>query len=119
MRQLSFTFTNTSSNEIIETIDGYQLRNSVNVSDTVRRMIAELADLGWLHKKITKYAEKDGAVRKALKLAVNEELNEFYRWIGTMENMAKEGRLSLRRLTVWSFYPESILKWLAIILEAV
>lgn len=34
-------------------------------------MISELADLGWLHKKITKFAEKDGAVRKALKLAIN------------------------------------------------
>lgn len=40
VRQLSFAFTNTSSSEIMETTDGYQLKSSLNVSETVRRMVS-------------------------------------------------------------------------------
>ena len=58
-------------------------------------------------------------MRKALKLAIQEELNEFYRWIGTMENLIKDNKLTLRKLYVFSFYPEEIMRWLAIILENV
>jgi hypothetical protein len=36
-----------------------------------------------------------------------------------MENLVKDNKLTLRKLYIWSFYPEEILKWLAIILEAV
>lgn len=68
-------------------------------------MVSELADLGWLHKRITGGGEKEGAVRRAVRLAVQEELNEFYRWIAIMENLAREGRLSLRKLQVWAFHP--------------
>ncbi len=75
VRQLSFIFTNTNSPDIVETAEGYQLRSSLAVSDTVRRMISELADLGWLHRRITRGNEREGAVRRALRLAVQEELN--------------------------------------------
>lgn len=57
------------------------------MTDTVRRMISELADLGWLHRRISKESEREGAVRRALRVAVQEELNEYYRWIGTMEGL--------------------------------
>jgi hypothetical protein len=70
VRQLSFVFTNNCSSDIVETTDGYQLRSILNVTDTVRRMIAELADLGWLHRRISKESEKEGAVRRALRVAV-------------------------------------------------
>lgn len=36
-----------------------------------------------------------------------------------MENFIKENRLNLRKLSVWTYYPEQILRWLAIILDAV
>lgn len=75
MRQLIFIFGNTSSTDIIDTGDGYQLRPSMNVSDTVKKMVAEISELGWLHKRILKYTEKPGTVGKALKLGVSEELN--------------------------------------------
>lgn len=52
-------------------------------------------------------------------MAVGEELAEFYRWVGAMENLAKAGRLTLRKLENWSFQPHLIMKWLAIIVEAV
>jgi hypothetical protein len=72
VRQLSFVFANTSSSDILETTDGYQLRSGLNVTDTVRRMVSELADLGWLHRRITKGAEREGAVRRAVRVAVQE-----------------------------------------------
>jgi hypothetical protein len=54
IRQLSFVFNNTSSNDIVESNEGYQLRSTINVSDTVRTMVSQMADLGWLHNKITR-----------------------------------------------------------------
>lgn len=72
VRQLIFVFGNTASTEIIDTGDGYQLRPSLNVSETVKRMVADLSELGWLHKRILKHADKSGTVGKALKLAVTE-----------------------------------------------
>ena len=47
-------------------------------------MVGEISELGWLHKRILKFIEKPGTVGKALKLGVSEELNEYYRWIGSM-----------------------------------
>lgn len=84
VRQLIFVFGNTASTDIIDTGDGYQLRPSLNVSETVKRMVGDLSELGWLHKRILKYSDKAGTVGKALKLGVSEELNEYYRWIGSM-----------------------------------
>jgi len=42
----------------------------LKVSDTVRQMAAELSEMGWLHKKIMSSSTRPGAVRKALKLAL-------------------------------------------------
>lgn len=82
-------------------------------------MIRELGELGWLHKQILKNIEKPGTVGKALKLAVSEELNEYYRWIASMETLAKAHRLSLRKLVSWAYQPEMIMRQLAVVLEAV
>lgn len=119
IRQLSFVFNNASSSDIVESGDGYQVRAGLNVSDTVRQMISEMADLGWLHRKILGEGERAGTIRKALRLGVQLELNEYYRWVGVLENQAKEGQLTLRKLERWSFNPAMKLKWLAIVLEAV
>jgi hypothetical protein len=43
VRQLIFVFGNTASTEIIDSGDGYQLRPSLNVSETVKRMIGDLS----------------------------------------------------------------------------
>ena len=84
MRQLIFIFGNTTSSDIIDTGNGYQLRPSLIVSEPVKKIIQDLSEIGWLHKQIIKNCEKDGTVGKALKLGVSEELNEYYRWIGSM-----------------------------------
>lgn len=33
--------------------DAYHLKHNINVSGTVRRLVSEVADLGWLHEKIS------------------------------------------------------------------
>jgi hypothetical protein len=105
VRQLLFVFGNTTSADIIDTGDGYQPRPGLNLPDPVRRMVSELAELGWLHRRIVSQSDKPGTLGKALKLAITEELNEYYRWIGSMESLAKSGRLTLRKLVNWSFQP--------------
>lgn len=75
VRQLIFIFGNNSSNDIVEIDDGFHLKPNIPASDTVRKMVRELCELGWLHKQIMKHAEKAGTVGKSLKLGVSEELN--------------------------------------------
>lgn len=43
VRQLIFVFGNTSSTDIIDTGNGYQLRPSIAVSDTVKKMVRDLS----------------------------------------------------------------------------
>jgi hypothetical protein len=119
VRQLLFIFSNTTSADIVDTGNGYQLRPSLNVPDPVRKMVRDLSELGWLHKQIVKYSEKAGTVGKALQLAVREELNEYHRWIASMETLARGGGLTLRKLVNWSFQPEMIMRHLDVVVEAV
>lgn len=71
VRQLIFIFGNNSSNDIVEFEDGYHLKTTIPASDTVKKMVRELSQLGWLHKQIIKHSEKKGTVGKALKLGVS------------------------------------------------
>lgn len=53
--------------------EGYSaLRPTIDVSDTVRRIVRQLSEMGWLYGKIVDEKEEGGAVKKALKLAVRE-----------------------------------------------
>ena len=51
--------------------DGYHLKPNIPASDTVRKIVRELCELGWLHKHILKHSEKAGTVGKSLKLGVS------------------------------------------------
>ena len=48
-----------------------------------------MCDIGWLYARVTKALGGKGTVEKALGLAVQEELNEYYRWLAVIENMIK------------------------------
>ena len=53
--------------------EGYSaLRPTIDVSDTVRRIVRELSEIGWLYGKVMDEGEDGGPVKKALKLAVRE-----------------------------------------------
>lgn len=62
---------NNTGNDIVEDQDGYHLKSNIQASDTVRKMVREISELGWYHKQIIKNYEKIGTVGKALKLGVN------------------------------------------------
>ena len=53
-------------------------------------MVSELSDIGWLYTKITENSNSEGFIGKALNLAVQEEMNQYYKWLAIMENMIKE-----------------------------
>ena len=50
----------------------------------MKKIVRELSELGWLHKQILKQADKKGTVGKALKQGIHEELNEYYKFVGSM-----------------------------------
>ena len=115
LRDLCFSLTNTDS----VLIKDYHLRPDIKVNETVKRTVAELASLGWLHHRIKASLQKEGVVRGALNLGVQEELNEYYRWIASMEDLIRDNKLNLRKLKMWSFQPMHIMYNLANLLEAV
>jgi hypothetical protein len=54
-------------------IDNYgqcMLKPNIKVSDTVRKIIKELSEIGWLYSKINEECGGTGVVTKALKLGV-------------------------------------------------
>ena len=72
VKQIIFVFGNNASNDIVEDQDGYHLRSNIAASDTVKKMVREICDLGWYHKQIVKNSDKIGTVGRALKLGVHE-----------------------------------------------
>ncbi len=57
-----------------------------------------------------------GSIEKALVVAVQEEMNEYYRWLAVIESSIKLGNITLRKLVKWAYEPMEKLKWLTIIL---
>lgn len=73
LKEITFRLQNIKSELIIVDGEGYSaLRPTIDVSDTVRRIVRQLSEMGWLYGKIIDEREDGGAVKKALKLAVRE-----------------------------------------------
>ena len=99
--------------------DTFELKENINVSDTVKSMVSELCEIGWLYKKIIVMLKQKGSIEKVLAIGVQEEITEYCRWLAIIENGIQMGNLSLRTLISWSYEPVQKLKWLGFVLEAV
>lgn len=120
IRQITYTMQNIEATFIsLRENDTFQLRDSINVSETVRAIVSELCQIGWMYKRIVGTLKDKGSIEKSLVLAVQEELNEYYRWLAVIQTGIKERTLTLRSLINWSYEPMEKLKWLTIILESV
>jgi hypothetical protein len=53
LREISYVLQNISGNFILYENGYYNIRGHINVTETVRRIVSELSDIGWLYKKIT------------------------------------------------------------------
>ena len=74
LKEITFAFANVESDLIIFGEDHYSLRPTVKVSETVRKIVKELSDIGWLYGKINDRNEEEGVIRKSLRIAVHEEM---------------------------------------------
>ncbi len=54
------------------------------MSETVRDIVTELCEIGWLYKRIVTTLKDKGSIEKALVVAVQEEMNEYYRWLAVI-----------------------------------
>lgn len=73
LKEITFKLQNIKTEYIITDVQGFSaLKPTIEVGDTVRRMVRELSEIGWLYSKITDIGEEGGAVAKALRLAIRE-----------------------------------------------
>lgn len=73
LKQVVFCLQNISSQLIITDRNGFSaLKPEIQVNDTVRRIVRELSEIGWLYKKITEKFNEEKTITKALNLFVKE-----------------------------------------------
>uniref|UniRef100_A0A3P8UTE0 Tubulin gamma complex component 3 n=1 Tax=Cynoglossus semilaevis TaxID=244447 RepID=A0A3P8UTE0_CYNSE len=95
---------------------------------------SRLAELGWLHNKVRKYADARsldrafGLVGQSFCASLHQELKEYYRLLSVLHSqlqvedeqgvtVSTENSLTLRRLLVWMYDPKIRLKTLAALVE--
>ncbi|GAB1292989.1 Gamma-tubulin complex component 3 [Apodemus speciosus] len=108
----------------------YKVEAKANLNKSLRDTAVRLAELGWLHNKIRKYADQRsldrsfGLVGQSFCAALHQELKEYYRLLSVLHsqlqleddqgvNLGLESSLTLRRLLVWTYDPKIRLKTLA------
>ncbi|EDM08853.1 tubulin, gamma complex associated protein 3 [Rattus norvegicus] len=112
----------------------YKVEAKANLSKSLRDTAVRLAELGWLHNKIRKYADQRsldrsfGLVGQSFCAALHQELKEYYRLLSVLHsqlqleddqgvNVGLESSLTLRRLLVWTYDPKIRLKTLAALVD--
>ncbi|CAG9335595.1 unnamed protein product [Blepharisma stoltei] len=103
--------------------DSYVIQPNIGVPDPIRKMVGELAELGWLYKKVVKYIdtniEQPSLTSQSLCYALQSDLAEYYRLIALLEQQRDELKdLNLRKIMLWCTEPLERMKWLAIISDA-
>jgi gamma-tubulin complex component 3 len=73
--------------------DGYVLSSNLTVSASTHKIVAELAELGWLFKKVNEWLSKNNDARESVSLvaqsltfAINAELTEYYRLLAILDS---------------------------------
>lgn len=112
----------------------YKVEAKANLSKSLWDTAVRLAELGWLHNKIRKYADQRsldrsfGLVGQSFCAALHQELKEYYRLLSVLHsqlqleddqgvNVGLESSLTLRRLLVWTYDPKIRLKTLAALVD--
>ena len=127
LRSLLFAMQNISSAHITfsDLEDAFIIQPNLDLSDSVRRLVAELCEMGWLYRNIAKYADENaedgGLVVQSFCSALRRELTEYYRLLALLEQQKDEfqGAFSLRKLYLWCAEPLERLKWLQVLVDSV
>ncbi|KAK1802838.1 hypothetical protein P4O66_021376 [Electrophorus voltai] len=112
----------------------YRIDAKVPLCKSLRDTSHRLAELGWLHDKVRKYADSRsldrafGLVGQSFCASLHQELKEYYRLLSVLHaqlqveddqgmNVGADCSLTLRRLLVWTYDPKVRLKTLAALVD--
>ena len=101
------------------TDDAFNLRSNLVVSNSTRKIINELCELGWLYKKVDEWmklqkleadqsSQDINQVTQALCFSIQSELNEYYKLLSILDYQRQNysekdlaNYLNLRKLYLW------------------
>ncbi|XP_006003777.1 gamma-tubulin complex component 3 [Latimeria chalumnae] len=112
----------------------FKIDGKVPILKSLRETTSRLAELGWLHNKVRRFADQRsldrafGLVGQSFCAALHHELKEYYRLLSVLHsqlqieddqgvNVGLESSLTLRRLLVWTYDPKLRLKTLASLVD--
>jgi gamma-tubulin complex component 3 len=105
---------------------GYIVQPQLQVSESIRLVVKELCEVGWLYRQVSAYVAKysedssAGLVQQGFCSALQQELSEYYRLLAQLEQRQHEftGTAHLLKLKLWTYEPLQRMKWLSILVEA-
>eukprot|EP00359_Climacostomum_virens_P002650 CAMPEP_0204902964 /NCGR_PEP_ID=MMETSP1397-20131031/3980_1 /ASSEMBLY_ACC=CAM_ASM_000891 /TAXON_ID=49980 /ORGANISM="Climacostomum Climacostomum virens, Strain Stock W-24" /LENGTH=724 /DNA_ID=CAMNT_0052071541 /DNA_START=123 /DNA_END=2297 /DNA_ORIENTATION=+ len=106
--------------------DCFIIQPNLGVSDSIRKMVCELCELGWLYRRINEFTSSYledpgvGLVMQSLCNALQLELVEYYALLALIEEQQSniQTGFSIKKLYLWCEEPLERLKWLAIISDS-
>ena len=126
LRDVLFTFQGVEGKYVsFSTLeDAYTIEPKISVSPSVKKMVYELSELGWLYRKITNFIayniDQLSLASQGLCFSLQNELTEYYRLVALLEQqIAQAENLNLRKLYLWCQEPLERMRWLAIIADSV
>lgn len=129
VRELLFVFQGIESTCIKyhRETNSFELDPRLEFDKSEREIVLRLCEMGVLYNRIKEFLDKHiiqilGLVSHALAYAIREELNEFYRFITTLESMRDTGfqsgkGLSFKSIYLWTLEPMECLKWILILCD--
>lgn len=105
--------------------DCFIIQPNLGVSDSIRKMVCELCELGWLYRKVTEFATLQledlgsGLTMHSFCRALQNELVEYYSLLALIEQQQSHitTPFSIKKLYLWCEEPLERLKWLAIMAD--
>ena len=111
------------------TTDSYKINKDIGISLPIRDLVAKLAELGWLFRRVQKFLSARagdkalGLVGQSFCAAIQKELTEYYRLVAVLEGQENQHEsapgtgLTLRRLMIWTYDPLLRMKALATLVD--
>jgi gamma-tubulin complex component 3 len=130
VREVLFVFQGIESNCIKYNKDknGYEVDLALNFDKNEREIVLRICEMGVIYSRIKEFLDQHivqilGLVSHSLAFAIREELNEYYRFITTLESMRDTSiqngnSLSFMSIYLWTLEPLESLRWILILCDS-
>lgn len=103
--------------------DCYVIQPNFTVTDSVKNLVGELCELGWLYRKVMTFinsaSEENAMTIQSFVYALKQELTEYYRLLALLEQHHENLKgMNLRKLYLWCQEPLERMKWMAILVDS-